>query len=107
MLKRGPSRGASSGPAIRTAPDVHWYRMLPLILGKPYLDAPLVAGGDRLYAVTRVWRVRNSLGDLDPRDAQLLADRRRHRLSGRIAVIASVFAYLTASLILAGMYWRA
>ncbi|MHC4861030.1 MAG: outer membrane protein assembly factor BamB family protein [Planctomycetota bacterium] len=57
MLKRGPSRGASSGPAIRTAPDVHWYRMLPLILGKPYLDAPLVAGRDRLYAVTRAGQV--------------------------------------------------
>ena len=53
MLKRGPNRGASTGSALRKRPEVRWFRPLPAVVGRPYFDAPLVAGRKRLYAVTR------------------------------------------------------
>ncbi len=53
-LKRGPDRGAAAGadaPVHR--PSLAWFARLPAEVGAPWFDAPLLAAGGRIYAVTR------------------------------------------------------
>jgi len=61
------------------------------------------------YAGYRAWAFRHSLpttGLLEDRLSPI-ASRRHHRVAGRIALVGSLCAFATASLILYGMYARA
>jgi uncharacterized membrane protein YozB (DUF420 family) len=77
-----------------------------LYLHETCVAVMLLAGG---YAGVRAWRFRASLGANapNPLPAAVAVERLQHRLGGRTAVVAAVFALLTAGAVLAGMYARA
>jgi uncharacterized membrane protein YozB (DUF420 family) len=64
----------------------------------------LIAGGVAGLRARRFGEIRD---DANPAPNAEAADRRVHRLAGRVAVTASVLALLTAAGVLMGMYSRA
>jgi uncharacterized membrane protein YozB (DUF420 family) len=67
----------------------------------------MILGG--AYAGYRAYGFRHSLPSSGPLLDRLspIAGRRHHRVAGWIAVVGSIFAFATASLVLYGMYVRA
>ncbi len=79
--------------------------LVSLYVHETFIAIMLVAGG---LAGLRAWRFgRAALAEGPAPPGSRGRDRRFHRRAGGIAVWASVFAWIAASLMLAGMYARA
>jgi uncharacterized membrane protein YozB (DUF420 family) len=82
------------------------FSLWSLHIHESWILVMILAGG---YAGYRAWTFRNSLpttGLLEDRLSPV-ASRRHHRTAGWIAVVGSLCAFATASLVLYGMYARA
>lgn len=66
--------------------------------------AMLIGGGVALW---RARRFGPELLRFDARDPAAVAGRRQHRIAGRVAATAALFAFATAAVVLWGMYQRA
>jgi len=70
------------------------------------IGAMLVAGAAAGFWARRLQARLSGAAQLSPADAAL-AGRRAHRRAGRVAVVASLLAFVSAAAVLAGMYARA